>query len=43
VIAIDNGFWTIAFNSINEWDDSAEFSSVRQWLEMHYPELEVKI
>ena len=42
VIAIDTGFWTIAFKSINEWDKWAEFSSVRQWLEMHYPELEVK-
>lgn len=41
VIAIDTGFWTIAFKSINEWDKWAEFSSVRQWLEMHYPGLEV--
>jgi hypothetical protein len=42
VIAIDTGFWTIAFKSINEWDKWAEFSSVRQWLEAHYPKLEVK-
>jgi len=42
VIAIDTGFWTIAFKSINEWDKWAEFSSVREWLEMHYPGLELK-
>lgn len=42
VIAIDTGFWTVAFKSINEWDKWAEFSSVREWLEIHYPGLEVK-
>ena len=38
VIAMDNGFWTIAFTHLNSF---SEYSSVRVWFDEHYPDLEI--